>query len=126
MIYGIGTDIEAVARMEEKLAKGIGFKEKAFTPAEIAYCEAKNQSEVHFAARFAAKEALAKALGTGWTGQCEITDVEVVNDALGKPSFNLKPPVEAIMKEAGIEKIHLSISHTAEVAVAMVVLEGNF
>ncbi|CAN5173827.1 holo-ACP synthase [soil metagenome] len=123
MIYGIGTDIAEVARINEKLAKDNGFKEKAFTVAEIAYCESKKQPAVHFAARFAAKEAFAKALGTGWIGQCEITDVEVVNDAFGKPQFALCPVAAAIINAAGIGRIHLSISHTAETAVAMVVLE---
>lgn len=123
MIYGIGTDIVDVARLKTKLAKGNGFEEKAFTPTEIAYCENKSQPAEHFAARFAAKEALAKALGTGWTGQCEITDVEVVNDALGKPLFNLKPAADNILKQAGIVNIHLSISHSKEVAMAVVVLE---
>lgn len=123
MIYGIGTDIVSVERIAGKIAKGNGFKEKTFTGTEIDYCEGKRQPAIHYAARFAAKEALAKALGTGWTGQCEITDVEVVNDALGKPKFELKPTALAILAKAGIENIHLSISHIAETAVAMVVLE---
>jgi holo-[acyl-carrier protein] synthase len=123
MIYGIGTDIVAVKRIAEKIGKGKGFKEKTFSEAEIAYCEGKRHPAVHFAGRFAAKEALAKALGTGWTGQCEITDVVVMNDALGKPIFELKPPAAAIISQAGIERIHLSISHVADTAVAIVVLE---
>lgn len=123
MVYGIGTDIVAVDRIASKIAKGNGFKEKTFTVTEIAYCEGKAKAAEHFAARFAAKEALSKALGTGWTGQCEITDVEVVNDLLGKPVFELKPPAKAILAQVGIEYIHLSISHTADSAVAMVVLE---
>lgn len=123
MIYGIGTDIVMVARIAEKIAKGKGFKEKTFTIEEIAYCETKRQPAVHYAARFAAKEALAKAMGTGWTGQCEITDVAVSNDNMGKPKFELKPPAAAIIEKAGIISINLSISHTEEYAVAMVVLE---
>lgn len=123
MIYGIGTDIVDVARMAQKLAKENGLKEKAFTLSEIVYCESKSQPAVHFAARFAAKEALSKALGTGWVGQCEITDVEIINSPDGKPDFRFQPVVQKILMEAGIEKVHLSISHTKEVAMAMVVLE---
>ncbi len=123
MIYGIGTDIVVVERIATKIAKGNGFKEKTFSVTEIDYCEGRRQPAMHYAARFAAKEALAKALGTGWTGQCEITDVEVVNDALGKPIFELKLPAAVIFSQAGIKNIHLSISHTTDTAVAMVVLE---
>jgi holo-[acyl-carrier protein] synthase len=123
MIYGIGTDVVEVKRIEEKIAKGKGFKEKTFTAGEIAYCEGKARSAEHFAARFAAKEALSKAFGTGWTGQCEIIDVEIINNEAGKPVLKLHSKAKAIGEKAGIGAIHVSLSHVSDVAVAMVVLE---
>ncbi len=85
MIFGIGTDIIEIARVEAKLSRTQGLREKVFTPREIAYSESRGRSGQHFAARFAAKEAFLKAMGTGWRGGYRFSDVEIINDGLGKP-----------------------------------------
>lgn len=123
MIVGIGTDIVTVSRMAEKLTRGNGFKEKVFAPVEVAYCEAKANPAQHYAARFAAKEAFAKAMGTGWHGQCEITDLVIVNNQANKPEFRFEPAVQQLVNQLGIVRCHLSMSHTSEYATANVILE---
>lgn len=123
MIIGIGTDIIQT----ERIAKGmesIGFKEKVFSEAEIFYCERRANSAESFAARFAAKEAFFKALGTGWRGGMAFNEVQVVNDKLGKPSIELLGETHAIVQKREIKSIHVSLSHVKEMAIATVILEG--
>ena len=98
MIIGIGTDIAEVARISKSI-ENISFKEKVFSKVEIAYCEAKANKAESFAARFAAKEAFFKALGTGWRGGMAFNEVEVMNDELGKPSLNILGTTAEIIKE---------------------------
>ncbi|HEY0031464.1 MAG TPA: holo-ACP synthase [Bacteroidia bacterium] len=124
MIIGIGTDIAEVLR----IGKSIGnesFKTKVFSVGEIAYCESKANKAESFAARFAAKEAFFKALGTGWRGGMAFNEVEVVNDEIGKPSLNILGATAEIVKERNIKTIHVSLSHVKELAMATVVLEGE-
>lgn len=121
MILGIGTDIIEVERVRKAVEKP-EFKEKVFTDREIEYCE-KNQAAQSYAARGAAKEAFFKALGTGWVGEMKITEVEIVNDAEGKPEIILSGNVLEVFKAKGGGTVHLSLSHIKETAIAFVVIE---
>ena len=122
MIIGIGTDIAEVPRIAKSI-ETIGFKEKVFSKTEIEYCEKQKNKAENYAARFAAKEAFFKALGTGWRGAMKFSYVEVVNDALGKPNINLLGEAEKILNEKNIKTIHISLSHTTQMATATVILE---
>lgn len=121
MILGIGTDIIEVKRIEKAL-QNEALKVKAFTEREIDYCE-KDKSYQSFAARAAAKEAFFKALGTGWRDKMEITEVEILNDELGKPAVSLHGEALRVFKEKGGVHIHVSLSHIKEHAVAFVIIE---
>ena len=122
MIIGLGTDLVEVERMAKSI-ETTGFREKIFSPGEIVYCESKVNKAESYAARFAAKEAFFKALGTGWRGAMGFNEVEVINDELGKPSINLLGGAKKIISERKINTIHLSISHTRYIATATVILE---
>lgn len=123
MIYGIGTDIIEVGRMERQLANSSGLRDKLFTPREQEYAEGKVTRSQHYAARFAAKEAFFKALGTGYRFGMAFTEVEVMNDELGKPTFIFHGKVKEYLHKENITTIHLSISHVKEMANAFVVIE---
>jgi holo-[acyl-carrier protein] synthase len=124
MIVSIGVDIVEVYRIRETLERTPRFTERVFTQTERDYCEAKGVSSAQsFAARFAAKEAFLKALGTGWRGKITWHDIEIINDELGVPSFNLSGESLELMQKLGANKVHLSLSHTSEHAVAQVILE---
>ncbi len=100
--------------------------ERVFTVAERAYCEAKGAAAAQsFAARFAAKEAFLKALKTGWRGKIAWHEVEVISDAAGVPSLTITGEALRLFNELGATKIHVSLSHTTEHAVAEVILERN-
>lgn len=123
MIIGIGCDLAEVSRI--KRALGIkGFAARVFTQREQDYCQARGaQAYASFAARFAAKEAFVKAVGTGLRGG-RLTEIEVINDALGRPQLVLYGCFKDYAKGLGTEKIHLTLSHTKELAMAQVILEG--
>lgn len=124
MIFGTGVDIVEIARFEKFLKQGNDpLFQRLFTPGEIEYCSAKKQSAQHYALRFAAKEAFLKALGTGLRDGLSWKDMEVVNDALGKPTLKLYRRAEELFAQAGLSGCFLSLSHDAGCAVAMVVLE---
>lgn len=123
MIIGIGTDIIEVERVARAISKE-AFKKKVFTENEIAYCEAQKKDE-SFAARFAAKEAFFKALGTGWRDGMGITEVEILNDNLGKPEIHLSGKAKEVFEQKGGTHIHLSLSHIKTQAIAYVILEQN-
>lgn len=123
MIFGIGTDIIETDRIEGKLAQTQGLKEKIFTPSEIAYCESKSRSSQHYAARFAAKEAFFKAMGTGWRGGVRFDEVEIVNDKAGKPGVVVHGTVKAFCRTRHITALHVSLSHLKYLAQAVVILE---
>lgn len=100
------------------------FATRVFTPAERDYCDAKGAAAAQsYAGRFAAKEAFLKAIKTGWRGKITWQDIEVVNDADGVPTLNVTGAALNILAERGAKYIHLTISHTAEHAVAHVILE---
>jgi holo-[acyl-carrier protein] synthase len=116
VIVGIGTDVVELARMEQSLARTPSMRERLFTAEEAGL------SGESLAARFAAKEALAKALGA--PGGLAWHDAEVVTDPNGQPRLELRGTVAARADELGVVRTHLSLSHDAGVAVAFVVLEG--
>jgi holo-[acyl-carrier protein] synthase len=122
MIKGIGVDIIDVARIKKMVEKGRGFVEKVFTETEIRYCSDKYRQEVHYAGRFAAKEAFLKAMGTGLRGAMAWTDISVENNELGKPGITLAGKTLENFKKNKFQTIHLSISHTGEYAVAFVII----
>jgi holo-[acyl-carrier protein] synthase len=124
VIVSIGTDIIEVYRVRETLARTPRFIERVFTEAERAYCDSRPATSAqHYAARFAAKEAMLKALKTGWSGGLAWQDVEVCLLESGAPYIKLTGMALKLFREAGATDIHLSMSHTAEHAVAHVVLE---
>ncbi|MEN8223701.1 MAG: holo-ACP synthase [Acidobacteriota bacterium] len=123
MIKGTGADIIAIDRIKKAISKDDKFTDKIFSEVEVEYCNSKFRKEIHFAGRFAAKEAFFKALGTGWRDGMKWTEIIVVNDELGKPEIRILGKTEELFKELGMEKINLSISHTKEFAVAFVIIE---
>jgi holo-[acyl-carrier protein] synthase len=123
MIVGLGTDIAEVPRILKSI-ENIAFLQKVFSASEIAYCETKVNKAENFAARFAAKEAFFKALGTGWRGGMAFNEVEVVNDELGKPHIHLLGNTAEQVKDRNIKTIHVSLTHIKDVALATVILEG--
>jgi holo-[acyl-carrier protein] synthase len=124
MIFGVGTDIIEVKRMEKHLDGNDALREKLFTKAEQDYSE-KGKVTIwqRYAARFAAKEAFFKALGTGYRFGMAFHEIEVMNDELGKPYIKPHGKVEEYLQNEGIKTIHLTISHVKEMASAFVVLE---
>ena len=99
-IFGIGTDIVNIKRIDALLKKsGKHFKNKIFSDKEISYCDKKNNPGSYYAKRFAAKEALSKALGTGFKKGISLKNIEVFNDTNGKPNIKLKGNVEAYLKK---------------------------
>lgn len=123
MIIGVGTDIIETERVARAVSKE-ALKKKVFSEREIAYCEAQNNHE-SFAARFAAKEAFFKALGTGWRDGMGITEVEILNDALGKPEIHLSGKAKEVFEKKGGTHIHVSLSHIKSEAIAFVILENQ-
>ena len=124
MIVSIGIDIVEVYRISETIQRTPRFVERVFTMRERAYCDAKGAAAAQsYAARFAAKEAFLKALKTGWRGKITWHDMEILNDSQGVPSLTIKGEAQNLLENLGADKIHLSISHTTDHAVAQVVLE---
>jgi len=124
MIHGIGVDIAAINRFQSFLDQGNNaLIERIFTSAEQSTCRSRRDAASCFAARFAAKEAFLKALGTGLRNGISWHDIEVVNDALGKPELNLSGRAAESIQALGLCNALLSISHDGGHAVAMVVLE---
>jgi len=115
--------MEQVSRIEQKVQDQAGLKEKLFTAGEIEYCQARKYSGRNFAARFAAKEAFMKALGTGWRDGLAFNQIEVVNDELGKPELELHGKAADMLAAGNVTSIHLSLTHTNDLASAIVILE---
>ena len=125
-IFGIGTDIVNIKRMEKTLkTNGKAFKKRIFSKDEIIYCEKKKNPSRFFAKRFAAKEALSKALGTGIRKGIDFRNIEISNDVLGKPSINLKGSTASFLKKKIKAKkyfIYLSLSDDNPWAQATVII----
>ncbi len=126
MITGLGVDIVEIARMRAALERRPRLKERLFSAEEREYCEKRSKPEVHYALRFAAKEAVLKALGTGFRGM-SFTDIEVVREASGRPVPRLSGRAAEVAAEAGVVEMHLSLSftHTTAVASAVAITEGS-
>jgi len=123
MIKGIGTDIIEVERVASKMQKENGFRELVFSAAEIKYCEKKTNKYEHYAARFAAKEALGKALGLGWAEGTTINEVEILNNSEGKPYINFIGETAKKIASLNLGNIHVSLSHIKIYATAVVIIE---
>lgn len=125
MIIGIGTDVAQIARFDTAVARhGDRFAERLLGEAERERLADHVSPGAYLAKRFAAKEAFVKALGVGLRRGMRWTEIQVVNDALGRPSLVLGGKARELANAAGVKAIHLSLSDEAEVALAMVVLEG--
>jgi holo-[acyl-carrier protein] synthase len=125
VIISTGIDIVEVYRIRQTIERTPRFVERVFTEAERAYCDAKRAASAQsYAARFAAKEATLKALKTGWRGKLTWHDVEVESGELGIPSLKISGEAKKLFDDLGATVAHLSLSHTTETAIAMVILEG--
>lgn len=122
MIIGIGTDIIEIDRIQKAMDRSTSFIEKIFTKSEIEYLKSRNMRAEFAAGKFAAKEAVAKAIGTGFRG-FDFRDIEIDKTTLGKPIVILRGNAKKMDKKWGKYKIHLSISHSKENAVAYAVIE---
>jgi holo-[acyl-carrier protein] synthase len=124
MILGVGTDIVDVDRIASLCMKyGDRFLARIFTHGEIAYCGNKHNPSQHLAARFAAKEAAVKALGTGFAGGIKFTDIEICRDK-DSPLVLLHGRALELSEGLGVSIIHTSISHSRIYATALIILEG--
>ena len=126
MIVGIGVDLCEIARMEKALdgPTGARFRERVFTHGEQAYCEGRRRGRLEsYAARFAAKEAAMKALGTGWAQGVSWHDLEVASVDQEPPRLRVHRRAATLAQDAGIARWHLSLSHTATTAIAWVIAE---
>ncbi|PKQ30101.1 MAG: ACP synthase [Actinobacteria bacterium HGW-Actinobacteria-10] len=126
MIRGLGVDIVEIDRMREALSRHPRMRERVFSDAERAYCDARNKPEIHYAMRFAAKEAVLKALGTGFRGM-RFRDVEVMRDEHGRPMPHLYGRAAEVAAERGVVELHLSLSftHTTAVASAVAITDAH-
>jgi holo-[acyl-carrier protein] synthase len=125
VIVGSGVDLCEVPRIQQAIARhGQRFLERVFTPGEIAYADSKANRFERYAARFAAKEAGMKALGTGWRGGIAWQDFEVANLPSGRPALRFHGQAAKIAEKLGVSNIALSLTHTREQALAMVILES--
>jgi holo-[acyl-carrier protein] synthase len=122
LILGVGIDIVEIRRIKSAMEGNDRFLEKIFTATELEYLKSRNLRVEYVAGRFAAKEAVAKALGTGFRG-FDFKDIEIDRTTLGKPIVILKGKAKLIAKKEGQYNIHLSISHGEDSAVAYAILE---
>jgi holo-[acyl-carrier protein] synthase len=126
LIIGVGVDIVETSRIERILAeRGERFRTKLFTPEEIAYCDAMAKPLIHYAARFAAKEAFSKALGTGIARGVKWKDVGVVHRPGGQPALVITGRAAELLRELGAGSAHVSLSHTDGHAAASVAIERD-
>ncbi|TAL22348.1 MAG: holo-[acyl-carrier-protein] synthase, partial [Nitrospirae bacterium] len=123
MIYGIGIDLVKIERMKDVIEKwGEKFLKRVFTANEISYCYEKKNPYLSLAVRFAAKEALIKAIGSEIP--VSLTDIEIINSLTGKPIIKTNGRLESFFKEKNISRVALSLSHEKEYGIACVVLEN--
>lgn len=120
-VIRVGVDLVRVRRVRRLLAEHPNAAETIFTERELAYCGAKRRKHEHLAGRFAVKEAVLKAFGTGLSGRTRLRDVEVVNRTGGKPDVRLHGRLAELARERGLIDVDVSISHTRDLAVAQAV-----
>jgi holo-[acyl-carrier protein] synthase len=125
MIIGVGIDLIEVERIRRSLEKfGERFLKRILRENEIAYCQGHRFPAPFVAARFAAKEAISKAFGTGIGHELGWLDVEVAHEPAGRPYFILQAPAQSLLNQKGGKRVHLSISHTENHATAVAIIEG--
>lgn len=125
MIIGLGLDVAEIDRIGAAIERhGAAFIERLFTTREIAYCESHKNRFERYAARFAAKEAAMKALGTGWRHGIRWRDIEVIHDPSGKPSLRLEGVARQFADRMGVRNIALTITHSGNLALAEVIFEN--
>lgn len=117
-----GMDLAVVSRVDELMSSQPELRERVFTARELAYCDRRKRGGEHLAARWAAKEAVLKSLGTGMGPRMEWTDIEVVNDRAGRPQVRLHGEVEVVARSLGMHSIDISMSHSGGLAVAHAVM----
>ncbi|WP_260735120.1 holo-ACP synthase [Tunturiibacter lichenicola] len=124
MVLGLGTDLIETKRIQESMDRfGERFLERVFTAGEITYCRRKKNAAESFAARFAAKEAGAKALGTGISHGVNWKELEVRREVSGKPTLHLSGRAAELAEAMGVRRLQLSLTHSRELAMAVVVAE---
>lgn len=123
MVTGVGIDLIEVDRVRESMKKESGFRELVFSQTEIAYCQPKANRFEHYAARYAAKEAFFKALGTGWLDGTAFNEVEIINLPNGKPHLNFLGLTAETIKKLKLKNIQVSLTHLKAMASAVVVIE---
>lgn len=125
-VLGIGTDITECLRIARMIERhGEIFLERVYTPAEIAYCHSRKQAVQHFTGRWAAKEAVLKALGTGWIKGISWLDVEIANRPGGQPQVILRDGAKRVAEDRGIKEVLISISHCRSHATAFAIAIGD-
>ena len=125
-IIGLGTDITECLRIARMIERhGELFINRVYTPYEIAYCQSRKQATQHFTGRWAAKEAILKALGTGWRRGISWRDMEIRNDPLGKPVIAIRGGVGDVCEKLGIREILVTISHCRAYATAVAIAVGE-
>jgi holo-[acyl-carrier protein] synthase len=125
MVLGLGTDLIEVQRMQASIDRfGERFLDRVFTEGEIAYCLRKKQSGESFAARFAAKEAGAKALGTGISRGVSWKEIEVTREMGQRPILHFSGRAAELAQAMGVRGVQLSLTHSRELAMAVVIVEG--
>ena len=125
-IFGIGIDVVEVDRIAKAIERhGEPFLARLFTDGERAYCQQQKRPALHYAARFAAKEAVSKALGTGIGEQAGWLDMEISRDAAGAPKLSLRGSAAAFAKEKGIVEIQISLTHARDYAAANAIAIGR-
>jgi holo-[acyl-carrier protein] synthase len=125
-IIGIGTDITECLRIARMIERhGELFINRVYTPEEIKYCQSRKQATQHFTGRWAAKEAILKALGTGWRRGISWRDMEIRNEPGGKPVVAVRAGVKDVVEQLGISEIHVTISHCRTHATAFAVAVGK-
>src|ERR1700733_2115639 len=125
MIVGLGIDICEVNRIREAIERhGEAFLKRIYTPSEIAYCKKHRVPYERYAARFAAKEATMKALGTGWRRGVRWVDIEVVRLPSGRPTIELRGAAREHAEHLGVSRIHVSLTHSGNIAFAEVIFES--
>jgi holo-[acyl-carrier protein] synthase len=125
VIVGLGLDIAEIDRITAAITRhGAAILERLYTPTEVAYCESHKNKFERYAARFAAKEAAMKALGTGWTHGVRWRDIEVANAPGGKPTLRLQGVARQFAEKLGVKNISLTITHSGNLALAQVIFEN--
>ena len=124
MIRGIGIDLIEVERVATKINRKKGFRELVFSKNEIDFCEKKTKKFEHYAARFAAKEAFFKALGTGWKKGTDFNEIEITHNKNGKPGIAFLGKTAATIAKMKIRKVFVSLSHLKTMASAIVIIEN--